>query len=173
VTVGFRQMVKYSFYDSLYDVDLAFKKCIKIIPAYGGDTTEMVIMTWSGGSNLGFAAITQDRTFYNEHIKLLVSVSTPFQLESFEKKVVQSILDHPFEAHHVYQYHYLGQGPLAQRLEFICGCKSQEFPFVYRQNIEWAQRLKDLGFDTDLYVLENYDHYDATITIDFVVSRIR
>ena len=61
VVVGFRQLFSYGFYDSLYDVDTAMKKCIQIIPEYGGDNESMVVLTWSGGFNTTMPALIQDK----------------------------------------------------------------------------------------------------------------
>ena len=173
MAVGFRQLVKYTYYDSMYDVDLGFKKCVEIILAYGGDTTEMVVLTWSGGSGTSLPILNQDRGFYDKHVKLVVASGNPFEHGGFPGKIVNGVWDHYYESHHSFMYNYLEQGPLTQRLEFLCGSESQEFPFIYQQHQIWIDRLKDIGYDTDLYVLENNDHYDAVLTAYVLIDRIR
>jgi len=138
VSVGFRQLMKYGYYDSLFDVDRAFKKCIEIIPQYGGDRSNMVVLTWSSGCLMALPAIYQDREFYDKHIKLIIALGAAFQLESFERRAVPSLFDHAFEARHIYESQYLEQGPPKQRIEYACGCKHLEFPFVNRQSFEWV-----------------------------------
>lgn len=171
--IGFRQLTKYNFFDSLADMDAGFKKCIEVVPEYGGSDTDVTIISWSGGYTAVGPNLYQHRDFYAKHVKMVVALGAPFKLDGFEKKIQSSLFDHYHEVHSCYMYNNIHQDPLPQRFEFVVGCKLLEFPAIYGQNHVWPEIFRDIGYDSHMFELEYHDHYDLSLNTEFSLSRIR
>jgi hypothetical protein len=122
VTIGFRILPQASGHDALYDIDLAYRKIIEVIGNYGGQNTDLVLVTWSGGALNGLPPIYQDREFYNKHIGHIVCLGAPSELEDFEIKLTQAMFDHRHDTDQLYQSYYYDEGPLKQPIDYFIGC---------------------------------------------------
>jgi hypothetical protein len=173
VTIGFRQLPKYNYYDTALDVNNCYKKVIQVIPSYGGRNNDMVVVTWSGGALNGMPMLYYEKEFYEKHITQVVGLGAPSELSEFEKKVSVALFDQEHDISQCYQFYYLSLGPLKQRVDYIVGVKHLEFPQIYNMNVKWYPIYKEKGFDVSLSLNENHDHYDLVLDPHLALDRIR
>lgn len=77
MTLGFRQLTKYTFYDAILDIYSSVKKVIEIIGSYGGDNEDLTMITWSGGALAAYSLFFQYREEIEKHVKLVIGLGPP------------------------------------------------------------------------------------------------
>lgn len=93
VTMGFRQLVKYGYYDATVDAHLGYQKVIEVIDDFGGNNKDLVVVTWSGGMLNGIPNLYQYKDFYEKHITQVVALGAPSELSEFEHKISAALFD--------------------------------------------------------------------------------
>lgn len=173
VTLGFRQLVKYNFYDTTKDVHNGYRKIIEVVPGFGGRNNDMAIVTWSGGALNGLPTLYQYKELFEQHFNQVVALGAPSELSEFEHKVAVALFDQEHDIHQCYQPYYFSLGPLRQRVDYLVGVKHLEFPQIYQMNVKWAPLYKEKGFDVSLTINENHDHYDLVLNPHLALDRLR
>lgn len=134
VTVGFRQLTKYNFHDSLWDVDRAFKKMIEMAPQFGGDNKDMCILTWSSSALMAYANLYQHLDFYSKHVSCMVNLGTALHSTEMNRKIELALFDQEHDITHIYPPFYYHMGPLPQKIKHVTGSKGHEFEGVYQSS---------------------------------------